>query len=131
MSANLRGPSLQLSILARVRQPTPAEVRAARERSGLTQAQAASIVSGAVKVPYRTWATYEAETASGRRAIPLPAWELFLLMTGQHPSLEVTSKTTTSSLEATSANEKSRAAIARPPEALPERHPPGRPALKT
>jgi len=33
-----------------------------------------------------------ADNPDSRRAIPLPAWELFLLITGQQPGLEVVPK---------------------------------------
>lgn len=77
-------------ISSRVTQPTPEEVRAARKKAGLTQAEAAQVVSPAKVMPYRSWQSYEvAEGKPGCRAIPLAIWELFLLMTDQHPDLLV------------------------------------------
>lgn len=86
--------TIPVSIADRITQPTPEEVRLAREKAGLTQDQAAAVVSAGGKARYRTWAAYEAQTDNpdSRRAIPLPAWELFLLITGQHPGLEVVPK---------------------------------------
>jgi len=75
-------------ITERIRQPSPDEVRAARDRAGLTQAQAAQLISPAQIKPYRSWQCYEVpEGQKGGRAIPLAVWELFLLLTEQHPSL--------------------------------------------
>ncbi len=84
--------AVPLRITARVAQPEPAEVRQARERAGLTQAQAAQLISPSTTKPYRTWQNYE--TPPGRtdhRPIPLAAWELFLLLTQQHPRLKLDS----------------------------------------
>lgn len=73
--------------------PTPDMVREARQRAGLTQAQAASLVSGAQGQPYRTWQGYEAaEGKDGHRAIPAATWALFLLLTGQHPTHTLTAR---------------------------------------
>lgn len=57
---------------------TPAEIRAARTAAGHTQTQAGEIVGGTL----RTWQDWEA----GRRIMPLAAWELYRLRTGQHPA---------------------------------------------
>lgn len=74
-------------------QPSPAEVLAARLAAGLTQGQAARLVSAAKGQPYRTWQGYETdESKSGYRAIPPAAWALFLLVTGQHPNLSLQPK---------------------------------------
>ena len=54
--------------------PTPEEIRAARERAGLTQAQAAALVHSTL----RAWQRYEA----GERRMHPALWELFLLKTG-------------------------------------------------
>lgn len=63
--------------------PTPAQVLAARQAAGHTQAQAAALVglSGAIR-----WAEYERDqdVASSRRIDPT-RWQLYLLMTDQHP----------------------------------------------
>lgn len=70
--------------------PTPTEVRAARKRSGMTQAQAAAAIFALSESAYRTWQSYEvASHLSEHRQIPLPAWHLFLLVTGQHPKWRV------------------------------------------
>lgn len=77
-------------IADRIKPPLPEEVRLARERVGLTQAEAAGLVSPAEKAAYKTWAGYEQPAGNrNHRAIPLAVWELFLLMTGQHPLLGV------------------------------------------
>ena len=74
-------------IVSRVPQPSPEEVRHARQQVGLSQTGAAQLVSAAQGQPYRTWQGYEAEEGvAGHRTIPLAAWELFLLLTDQHPT---------------------------------------------
>lgn len=79
-----------ISIDERLRQPTPGEVRAARRAAGLTQAEAARLVSPAKIFPYRVWSGYETdESKPNHRAIPLSAWELFLLLTDQHPRMRL------------------------------------------
>ena len=73
-------------ITNRITQPSPQEVQGARIHAGLTQEQAALLISTAQVKPYKTWQPYEVPAGqSGCRAIPLAAWELFLLMTNQHP----------------------------------------------
>lgn len=73
-------------ICERLAPPTPAEVRRARKLANLSQADAARLVSTAQGQPYRTWQGYEVEAGQrGHRAIPLATWELFLLLTDQHP----------------------------------------------
>jgi hypothetical protein len=70
----------------RVARPTAEQVREARRNAGLSQAQAAQAVLRAKSQPYRIWQGYEApEGSSEHRDIPLAAWELFLLVTAQHP----------------------------------------------
>ena len=83
-----------IPISERLLPPSPAEVRSARERAGLTQAQAAGLVSPAKTKPYRTWAGYEIEDIESvnARAIPLATWELFLLLTDQHPTMKLSDK---------------------------------------
>lgn len=54
--------------------PTPADIRAARERAGLTQAQAAATVC----VGIRNWQQWE----GGERKMHPGLWKLFLLL---HP----------------------------------------------
>lgn len=80
-------------IIERVTPPAPDDVRQARERANLTQAQAAELVSTAKTAPYKTWAGYETpEGQQNHRAIPLSTWELFLLLTNQHPFLKLSKK---------------------------------------
>ena len=78
----------------RISSPTPQDVREARAAAGLTQAQAAALVSPAKgKSSYRAWQVYEVEVGQpDHRTIPLPTWELFLLLTGQHPTMKLTKK---------------------------------------
>lgn len=74
-------------IVERIAPPTPAQVRAAREAAGLTQTQAATLISVSRAKPYRTWQNYElAADQRDHRDIPLAVWELFLLLTDQHPT---------------------------------------------
>jgi DNA (cytosine-5)-methyltransferase 1 len=49
--------------------PTPAEIRAARQAAGLTQAAAATLIHAA----RRAWQEWE----GGRRRMPPAKWELF------------------------------------------------------
>lgn len=60
--------------------PAPEAIRAAREAAGQSQAQAAGLVH--LRSPMR-WSEYE----RGVRQIDAARWELYLLLTGQHPSL--------------------------------------------
>lgn len=81
-----------MQIINRVTQPTPAQVRETRIRAGLTQAQAVAMVSGADQ-SVRSWQHYEAEQdKEGARVIPLALWELFLLVSGQHPKFVMTAR---------------------------------------
>ena len=54
--------------------PSPADIREARHRAGLTQSQAAGLVG----VKLRAWQYWEA----GGRGMPASAWELFQIKTG-------------------------------------------------
>jgi hypothetical protein len=73
--------------------PTPDEVRAARKAAGLTQTQASQVVGPAGDGGFRTWQRYEAPLGtSNHRDIHPGIWELFLLLTNQHPALEVTNR---------------------------------------
>lgn len=83
-----------LPIADRITPPSPKDIRAARKAAELTQKQAAALVSPAKgKASYRSWQPYEAETCKpGHRTIPLSTWELFLLLTGQHPTMKLTQK---------------------------------------
>lgn len=78
-------------ITERITQPTPAEVKAARKAAKLTQADAALLVADVSETrAERTWQNYEATLGTkGHRAIPLATWELFLLLTAQHPRLSL------------------------------------------
>ena len=77
-------------ITERIAQPSPDEIRTARERAGLNQTQAAGLVSPATAAGYKTWSGYEQPVGTrNHRAIPLAAWELFLLLTKQHPSMHL------------------------------------------
>lgn len=62
--------------------PTPADIIQARQRAGHTAAQAAALVHSQRG---QTWLDWEA----GRRTMPGSAWELYLLLTGQHPTLQL------------------------------------------
>ena len=77
-------------ITERIDQPAPDQVREARERVGLTQTQAAWLVSPASAAGYKTWSSYEQPVGSrNHRSIPLAVWELFLLLTNQHSSMHL------------------------------------------
>lgn len=67
--------------------PTPEAVRQVRERAGHTQAQAAALVHLSSNV---RWA--EAERLGGPGLRDLAKWELYLLLTGQHPTLTAVPK---------------------------------------
>lgn len=59
--------------------PTPEQIRALRERAGLTRVQAAELVHVS---PY-TWRNWEQDVASSEhRTMPLTAWALFKLLAG-------------------------------------------------
>jgi DNA-binding transcriptional regulator YiaG len=66
--------------------PTKEQIREARVAAGLTQAEAARIVH---RPSYRTWQDWE----RGRTKMPLDAWELFMIKTGQHPKAMIDSQT--------------------------------------
>jgi len=55
--------------------PTPAEVRAAREAAGLTQTEAAALVCTTL----RAWQAWEQEGGEYARRMHAGLWELFLL----------------------------------------------------
>lgn len=68
-------------------QPHPEQVRAARKVAGLSHTEASQLVSDAGAKGYRTWQRYEAPLDSAdHRPIPSGIWELFLLLTDQHPT---------------------------------------------
>lgn len=60
------------------RNPTPAEIRAARQQAQLTQTEAADKIGATL----RAWQAYEDEGENGRRMHP-GLFELFLIKTGQ------------------------------------------------
>lgn len=67
--------------------PSPGEIKAARKAAGLTQQGAATLVSRSTAKAYRAWQGYEADVASSaHREIPAAVWELFMLLTDQHPA---------------------------------------------
>lgn len=77
----------------RLPQPTPEEVRAARKAAGLNQTQAAQLIGPAGAKGYRTWQRFEYPVGNkDHRAIHPGLWELFLLLTDQHPTLKLTRK---------------------------------------
>ena len=59
------------------RNPTPAEVRAAREAAGLTQTQAAALV----RATARNWQQWEQTEGSNVRRMHPGLWELFRIKT--------------------------------------------------
>lgn len=62
-----------------ITQPTPEQIKAARTAAGDSQAQAAERIYAP---SYRTWQNWEKDGA-GSRAMPLAAWELYLIKTEQ------------------------------------------------
>lgn len=64
--------------------PSPEQVRAAREAAGLTQTKAGALVFGTL----RAWQSWEDSGPDGRR-MPPAAWHLFLLRTQQHPRAQL------------------------------------------
>jgi len=56
--------------------PTPEQVLKAREKAGLTQAQAADLVHASTTQRWTEW-------ESGKHRMSVAMWELFLLKTGQ------------------------------------------------
>lgn len=79
---------IDVEISHRIEQPGPDQVRETREKAGLSQSQSINLVSPAGR--YQTWLEYELpEDNKHHRPIPLPLWELFLLLTDQHPLFEL------------------------------------------
>lgn len=71
-------------------QPTPEEVKVARKAAGLTQTQAAQVIGQAGVKGYRTWQRFEYTVDNkDHRAINPKLWELFLLLTDQHPTMKL------------------------------------------
>ena len=78
---------------SKLNQPTPEDVRSARKRAGLSQTDASQLVTDAGAKAYRTWQRYEAPVDSTEhRAVPIGLWELFLLLTDQHPTHRMVSR---------------------------------------
>lgn len=74
-----------LGVSAPLAPPTPLEVRAARATAGVTQEAASALI---YQFSSANWRAYEA----GRIKIHPSSWELFLLKTGQHPTLQLTQR---------------------------------------
>jgi len=78
--------------------PTPSgkELKAARLTAGLSQAQAAELMGYPIQVgsrggvQSRTWQALESSTDD--RQMQGPVFAMFLLLTGQHPDLEIVNK---------------------------------------
>lgn len=80
----------QRSLPSKLPQPTPEQVRAARNAAGLTQTEAAQLVGPAGEKGYRTWQRFEFPPGNkDHRAIHPGLWELFLLLTDQHPGFRL------------------------------------------
>lgn len=74
-------------------QPEPEAIRSARKKAGLSQTEASQLVTDAGVKGYRTWQRYEAPVdGADHRAIPIGLWELFLLLTDQHPTHQMVSR---------------------------------------
>ncbi len=69
--------------------PSPEDVRSVRKKLKLSQRGAAQVASRVLlddETSYRSWQNYEtAKGKPGHRQIPRSTWELFLLLTNQHP----------------------------------------------
>lgn len=66
-----------LTYMAKLKKPSPAQIRAARERAGLTQTEAGQVVHANL----RSWQKWE----GGERGMHVGFWELFLIKTGGKP----------------------------------------------
>lgn len=67
------------------RKPTPAEVRRAREAAGHTQEQAAATLGRFGVHAVKRWSEWE----TGARGMTRDAFILYLLLSGQHPTMQV------------------------------------------
>lgn len=84
--------------MIRLTMPTPSgeELKAARLTAGLSQAQAAELMGYPIQVgsrggvQSRTWQALESST--DERQMQGPVFAMFLLLTGQHPDLELVNK---------------------------------------
>lgn len=63
--------------------PGPQEIRQLRANAGLTQLEAAKLCNLGAQ---SRWAEYE----NGTRKPSWATWQMFMLLTNQHPSLQVT-----------------------------------------
>lgn len=78
-------------IADRVSRPDPETIRNCRISVGLTQEQAALMIKETGH--YQVWCGYEAPTKSQRHhKISLAEWELFLLLTNNHPTFKLERK---------------------------------------
>lgn len=72
----------------RVSVPDPEDIRRLRQECNLSIKKAAEMVM--LSGRYTTWMGYERPRGhKDHHEIPLATWELFLLLTGRHPSLKV------------------------------------------
>ena len=73
--------------------PSPEEVREVRKRLNLTQREAAQVTSVTEGKSYRSWQNFETPAGmKNHRQIPRGTWELFLLLTNQHPHYSLVSR---------------------------------------
>jgi len=87
-----------MSTITKVNMPAPSgnELKAARIAAGLNQAQAAELMGYPVQVgsrggvQSRTWQALESPTDD--RCMQGPVFAMFLLLTGQHPELQLVQK---------------------------------------
>lgn len=87
-----------MSTITKVDMPAPSgnELKAARIAAGLNQAQAAELMGYPVQVgsrggvQSRTWQALESPTDD--RCMQGPVFAMFLLLTGQHPELQLVQK---------------------------------------
>ena len=90
-----------MSTITKVDMPAPSgnELKAARIAAGLNQAQAAELMGYSVQVgsrggvQSRTWQALESPTDD--RCMQGPVFAMFLLLTGQHPELQLVQKNLT------------------------------------
>lgn len=77
--------------------PSGAQLKATRQRAGLNQVEAATLMGYPVQpgsrggLQSRTWQAMESST--DERNMPAPVFALFQLLTGQHAQFELVSKT--------------------------------------
>jgi transposase-like protein len=84
--------AISTPLAERVDRPSPETIRALRAKHKLSQKAASMMVSEAGN--YRLWWQYERPVGDKYHlGIPLATWELFLLLTGEHPEYRMTRKT--------------------------------------